>query len=139
MKSGWDSGSPMDIMFHLSVEDKAQVGNFLAIAVQEYGVATIEHFNEALTFIQKQANMFFAHLHGGPNDGEVIRLTPAHAESIGIPDPQRVPTEDEMDNATLYGEPLDIPVVYHWYQRRQGTPAPQPGSHADFDYSGTET
>jgi hypothetical protein len=130
---GWDGGSPMDRMNEFTEGERAVMGFALVQAIHERGVATVDDFENGIRQINFNAAMFFARLHGGPKDGEEIRMPAKYKDFIGIPEPLRGLTPVEIDAIHL-GEPVDpLPAMRHEYFRREGTPEPEPGGVADFD------
>lgn len=134
-QSGFPAGSPMDRIFNLSESERAVVGSFVVQAIQDHGSATIEDFERGIEFVNAQALQFLARLHGGPHDGEEIRMPQEYQNYIGLPELDEPITQEQMDAMHL-GEPVDISTTEHGYLRRADTPAPQPGGSADFDYVG---
>lgn len=125
----------MDRMNEFTEEERAVMGFALVHAIHERGLATLDDFEAGIKQINFNADRFFARLHGGPKDGEEMRMPAQYKDFIGIPEPIRSLTPEDVDRIHL-GEPMEpLPMMRHEYSRRAGTPEPEPGGVADFDYN----
>lgn len=125
-------------MVALSIEERAVIGSLLVTAIEERGSAGREDFERSVEFVVARALHFFARLHGGPKDGEELRMPLEFEAYIGLPVLDEPISQETIDAHELDGRPLDVRVTRHGYRRREGSPEPLAGEVADFDYVGVD-